>query len=85
MKFSMNGFRRQLSNDVAELRDLVRDCLNDNLLDPDELIDAMNQVIQHSNVVNCVYSNDDPDFSDISDIEIESLELDSDNNVIVGD
>jgi len=74
VKFSMNGFRRQLSNDVADLRELVKDAMNMQLHDKDELIDAMNRVITHSNVVNCVYQKDDPDFVDMSDLEIDHLE-----------
>ena len=38
MKFSMNGFRRQLSADIAELRELVRDSINMQLQDQDDLI-----------------------------------------------
>lgn len=78
MKFSMNGFRRQLSGDIADLRDLVKDAMNMQLHDKEELIDAMNRVITHSNVVNCVYQPDDPDFVDMSDLEIEHLDGDVD-------
>jgi hypothetical protein len=76
MKFSMNGFRHQLSRDIAELRDLVKDAIKMELHDSEELVDAMNRVITHSNVVNCVYIKDDPDFTDMNEVEIEHLELD---------
>lgn len=75
MKFSMNGFRRQLSADIAELRELVRDSINMQLHDQDELVDAMNRVITHSNVVNCVYNKDDPDFVDMNELEIDHLDM----------
>lgn len=81
MKFSMNGFRRQLSADIAELRELVRDSINMQLHDQDELVDAMNRVITHSNVVNCVYNKDDPDFVDMNELEIDHLDMsDGDQN-----
>ncbi len=78
MKFSMNGFRKQLSADIAELRDLVRDSINMQLHDREDLVEAMNRVITHSNVVNCVYNDNDPDFQDISHIEIDHLDMDGD-------
>lgn len=78
VKFSMNGFRRQLSRDVDDLKDLVRDAMNMELHDKEELIDAMNRVITHSNVVNCVFQPGDPDFVDMSDLEIEHLDGDGD-------
>ncbi len=73
MKFSMNGFRRQLSNDVATLSEIITTVLNSDYYDDEDLIEAMNQVITHSNVVNCAYNNDDPDFSDMSDLEIDHI------------
>lgn len=75
MKFSMNGFRRQLSGDVSNLRDMVENVAFGDWFDREDLINAMNQVITHSNVINCVYCKDDPDFSDLSDIRIENLEM----------
>lgn len=75
MKFSMNGFRHQLSCDIAELRDLVKDAINMDLHDKDELVDAMNRAITHSNVINCVYYENNPDFVDMGEIEIDHLEI----------
>lgn len=75
MKFSMNGFRRQLSHDVATLRDLVRDSINMELHDDAELVDAMNAVITHSNVVNCVYQEGDDTFIEMGELEIEALDM----------
>lgn len=74
MKFSMNGFRRQLSRDIETLRDEVQRVLSDDFVDKDDLRIAMNEVITHSNVVNCVYIENDADFNDMSDLEIEHIE-----------
>lgn len=75
MKFSMNGFRRQLSGDVQDLRDLIKAVIDDEWYDKDDLVDNINKIITASNVVNCVYQDGDKDFSDISDIEVEHLEI----------
>lgn len=80
MKFSMNGFRRQLSADVRYLKELVEQVLCDDHVGKDDLRDAMNDVIQHSNVVNCVYQKDDPDFTDMSDWEIAHIEEEQDDD-----
>ena len=74
MKFSMNGFRQQLSRDTAALRDLVNDVVNGDHHEEVELIEAMNNLITHSNVINCVYQDDDPMFTDMSEVEIEHIE-----------
>ena len=73
MKFSMNGFRLRLSEDVKGLRDIVKNVVSGEFFDEEELINAMNSVIRYSNSLNCVYRNDDPDFVDMSDLEIEHL------------
>ncbi|ABC29630.1 hypothetical protein HCH_02853 [Hahella chejuensis KCTC 2396] len=75
MKFSMNGFRRQLSGDVERLRKLSLSVI----VAPDEyaieeFVEALNEVIQKSNVLNCVYTEGDPDFTDMSDLEVEYIE-----------
>jgi len=74
MKFSMNGFRRQLHTDTKELKSICSDVINDELYDKDELVDLVNKVITHSNVINCVFVKDDPDFVDMGDLELEHLE-----------
>ena len=55
MKVSMNGLRRNLSNNVANLLEIVI-CLKEDLGSEDfnELCEAVNNVIQDSNVLNCV-------------------------------
>lgn len=73
MKVSMNGLRKNLSRDIDTLREIVLLILQDEWYDKNELIEAMNDVIQDSNVLNCVYT-DDPEFSDISDTAIEQIE-----------
>ncbi|UBR49785.1 hypothetical protein KF947_21150 [Halomonas sp. FeN2] len=79
MKFSMNGFRSQLSGDIQELRYLVNNVINDEWYSKEDLADALNAVIRHSNCLNCVYSADDPDFTDMGDLEVEPLELDEEH------
>lgn len=74
MKVSMNGLRRNLSGDVESLRDLVESVINGEWYDGEDLRNAMNDVIRDSNVLNCVYSKDDPDFSDMEEVEVELLE-----------
>ena len=80
MKFSMNGFRRQLSGDIETLLELVRDSMNGELYDREDMVVAMNNVITHSNVINRVFNNDDPDFSEI-ELELEHLELTPEGDV----
>jgi hypothetical protein len=42
--------------------------------DPDDLKEAMNNVIRDSNVLNCVFHKDDPDFTDMNEVEVEYIE-----------
>ncbi|QTP60895.1 hypothetical protein HNO53_20575 [Billgrantia antri] len=74
MKVSMNGLRRNLSGDVETLRDLVESVINGEWYDGEDLRNAMNDVIRDSNVLNCVFSKDDPDFTDLGSVEVELLE-----------
>ncbi|WP_010322994.1 hypothetical protein [Marinobacterium stanieri] len=76
MKFSMNGFRRNLSDEVERLRAHVLDVLTDEHVEKDEITDAMNQIICMSNSLNCVYQKDDPDFTNMRHVEVELLEYD---------
>ena len=75
MRFSMDGFRRQLNGDVSELKTIVEAVVNDEWYDKEDLVTALNGVITHSNVINCVFDEENEDFNDISDLEIEHLEL----------
>jgi len=74
MKFSMNGFRRQLSNNVDDLKTITETMLNDEWFDKDSFVDAVNELITNSNVINCVYDNENPDFTEMSDLEVEHIE-----------
>lgn len=79
MKFSMNGFRRNLSNNVEELRDIIEKVLSDGFFDEEELKSAMNEVISNSNVLNCVFVTDDPEFIDMSHLEVPFLDGDDED------
>ena len=80
MKFSMNGFRRNLSNNVEELRDIVEKALSDDLdyFEKEELKHCMNEVISNSNVLNCVFVKDDPEFIDMSHLEVKFIDDEED-------
>ena len=74
MKFSMSGFRRELSNNVEELREAVLQSVTGELYDEDHLVEVVNKIITQSNVINCVYNPDVPEFQEL-DLEVEHLEL----------
>lgn len=74
MKISMNGFRRNLTSDLQELREVAASIINDEQYDKEDLVKTLNAVIQHSNILNCIYVTDDPDFSDMGDLETDPLE-----------
>lgn len=74
MKFSMNGFRRNLSDNAQELRDLAQSIVRDEWYDKEDFIAAVNNVICSSNCLNCVYTADDPDFTNMGDLEVPLLE-----------
>lgn len=78
MKLSMNGFRRNISGDVRELRDIAESIIKDEWYDKEDLARAVNNVICHSNCLNCVYVDGDPDFTDMSDLEVPLLEEEED-------
>jgi len=73
MQVSMNGLRRNLSSDISELRELVLSVISGEHYDQEDLEEAMNNVIRDSNVLNCVFHNDDKDFTDMSDVEVEHI------------
>ncbi|MCC8292243.1 hypothetical protein, partial [Escherichia fergusonii] len=76
--FSMDGFRRQLSENVGELRDAIKGIISEGYdCDPSELTDLMNAVICDSNVINCVFIDDVKSFSDLSDVELGLIDLES--------
>ena len=73
MKFSMNGFRRQLSEDCENLKQVVEQQMAGALFDEQDLIDAVNQIITHSNVINCVFDKERPECTDMSDIGVKHI------------
>ncbi|EGR4213958.1 hypothetical protein NTH44_003322 [Vibrio metoecus] len=78
VNFSMDGFKRQLSENVGGLRDAIKDIISDGYdIEPSELADLMNAVICDSNVLNCVFMGDVKNFSDLSEVELELIELES--------
>jgi len=78
MKFSMNGFRRNLSNNVQELRDIVEKILSDDFYEDDDLERCMNELICNSNGLNCVYVKDDPEFVEMGHLHVKCLNDDDD-------
>lgn len=73
MKFSMNGFRKALNQDLIDLKLKLERVVAGKNFDADELKESFNVIDQHSNVLNCVYDNNDDEFSDLSDLAIEEL------------
>ena len=73
MNFSMDGFRKHLSRDVQDLRDIVEAVVKGESFDNNELIEAMDDVVSQSNIINCVYKQDDPHFSDLSDLQVRHI------------
>ena len=76
MIFSMNGFRKNLNCDIENLRELIQSVIDDNDFDKEDLVDAMNQVICHSNTLNCVSIEGNKDFSLMEDLHADLLEMD---------
>ena len=69
MKFSMDGFRDQLSNDTRALKEIVGAVIRGEHYDEKDL------VITKSNVLNCVYQEGDPLFNDMSEVSVEPIEI----------
>ena len=75
MKFSMDGFRKNIAGEVAELKDLVEAVLAGEFYDNEDLQDAMNDVICSVNALACVYDDENELFNDLGDaIEIEIID-----------
>lgn len=68
MFFSMNGFRRSLTEDLNELGEALNNVL-DGLHDSDaiELKECFDRVACSANSLNCVSLKGDEHFSDMSD------------------
>ena len=74
MKFSMNGFRRQLHTDLDDLKQILERVMLGKHFDTDELAESFNIIVQHSNLLNCVYSDKEDEFSDLSNLHLEGIE-----------
>ncbi|MBJ7539866.1 hypothetical protein [Marinomonas transparens] len=71
--FSIDGWRRNLSEDLSELKGLVEEIEKEYLLDDENievLKDLVSRLICKSNSFNCVSCKSVEDFSDLSDVEI---------------
>jgi len=81
VQYSMNGWRRQLSENMQELRDMVTSVLNDDYIDKDDLRNVVDELITLSNSINCVHIPGDENFSDMSEVEVPHLDdLDESEN-----
>ena len=80
MKVSMDGLRSNLSSDIEKLREVAEAILKDEWFDKEDFEDAMNDVITSSNVLNCIYDNDNESFSDMGHVEVERLEVISEDD-----
>ncbi|BBR39339.1 hypothetical protein WP3W19E03_18640 [Aeromonas veronii] len=74
VSFSMNGWRRNLSEEVRSLRDTAKQLLNNEELDRDELRRVVDEIICMSNSVNCVSIEGEELFSDMSDVCVPILD-----------
>lgn len=74
----MKVFRRNLSANVEDLRDIIEKVLSDDFYNSDDLKKAMNGVISSSNFLNCVFQKDDPDFVEMDDLEVKYLDDEED-------
>lgn len=78
MKVSIDGLRRNLNGSVEQLKDIVfalkEDIGSENFI---EICEALNEVIQDSNILNCVFNPDcNDDFTDMSDLRVEFIDVD---------
>jgi hypothetical protein len=68
LQFSMNGFRRNLRDDMNDLRDAIERNLDQLCEDEqEELIESFVSVASSLNALNCVWIDGDDNFSDMSD------------------
>ena len=77
---SMNGLRRNLSNDVEQLKETIEAVINSGQIYKEDLkedlVDKLNAVIQDSNILNCVFYESIPEFSDLSKLTVEPIDPD---------
>lgn len=80
MKVSMDGLRQSLASDVGRLKREVECVLDSSCYDYNQdLINAMNKVISGSNILLCVYDDDNEgDMSDLSGSDYPVTYIDED-------
>ena len=73
MNFSMDGFRKQLNVDLGDLKAILERVVAGKNFDVDDLAESFNIIVQHSNMINCVYDEGDASFSDLSHIVLDEI------------
>lgn len=68
--YSIDGFRRGLNRNLAELKSLILDSDEGDIYEDlkSDLLDTLNELINQSNGFNCVSVNEVEGFSDMSDL-----------------
>lgn len=74
--FSMDGFRRNLHRDLAELKEQINNVLNDEWFDKDDLKNAMDEIISSSNSLNCVSIEGDKMFTNMENLYLPLIDED---------
>lgn len=75
MKVSVDGMRRNMTDDLTRLREAILS-ITDNLYQDDkqEIIDSFDQVACNQNSFNCMYDDENPLFNDLGDsCEVELI------------
>ncbi|ANQ23195.1 hypothetical protein BA893_16105 [Vibrio natriegens] len=72
----MNGFRRNLHSDLVELKEQVKQVLDDEWFDKEELSMALDKVICASNGLNCVWVDGDEHFTNMEDLYLPLIDED---------
>ncbi|KTG21983.1 hypothetical protein AUR67_00455 [Pseudoalteromonas sp. XI10] len=75
MKVSVDGMRRNMTDDLTRLREAILS-ITDNLYQDDkqEIIDSFDQVACNQNSFNCMYDDENPSFNDLRDsCEVELI------------
>lgn len=73
VKFSFDEFRKYLMHDLESLRNICKEIATGGNFDSDLMVEQMDRVIQHCNVLNGVYSATDESFNDLSHIGLRFL------------
>jgi len=73
VRVSVDGIRMALTESIEELKGHVEDVVDGEFVDNEDLVEALNDVIRHSNLINCIYIKGDDMFNDISHISVEEI------------